>query len=210
MVTLAVHDLVELSDETVDELSQRAMGEGQPWVCEALARSPWVVARRANPTDTDHTAVGVRGTYRHQRWGTEIRTAGCLQVLAPSDLLAVSAVRDLPAFRALDSLKLMKLPGVWGPGGSVGAELASGHPTVTENSDLDVVVRLDSLPDRISSTELLESLCTVTEQTGVRIDALVETPVGGVNLQELAEDGGSIVTRTPDGPVLLVDARSDR
>lgn len=210
MVNAVVHDIVKLSPGAVIELGRHASGQGQPWVVDSLAASPWVVVRRASPVEDVHLAVGVRGRYRHQRWGTEVPFSECLTVVPPSDLVERTASRDLPVFRALALLRSAPLPDDWGPGGSVGAELASGHPEATPTSDLDLVIRIDSVPDQSTARRMQGTLDRVSEQTGVEIDALVETPEGGVNLQELANGVDTAIVRTADGPVPLADLRSWR
>lgn len=210
MVNAVVHDIVELSSEAVAGLCGSASGQGQPWVVDSLAASPWAVVRRARAAEDAHLAVGVRGRYRHQRWATEVPASACLRVLCPSDLVERVSSRDLPVFRALALLRSAPVPGDWGPGGSVGAELASGHPEATLTSDLDLVIRVDSIPDPSTARTTQGTLDRVREQTGVEIDALVETPEGGVNLQELANGVDTAVARTADGPVPLADLRSRR
>lgn len=210
MVTAVVHDIVELSSDAVNELCRRASGQGQPWVVDSLAASPWAVVRRTRAAEDAHLAVGVRGRYRHQRWGTEVPASACLRVLRPSDLVDRIPSRDLPVFRALALVRSAPIPGDWGPGGSVGAELASGHPEATPTSDLDLVIRVDSIPDPSTARTMQGTLDRVREQTGVEIDVLVETPGGGVNLQELATGSDTAVARTADGPVPLADLRSRR
>ena len=72
------------------------------------------------------------------------------------------------------------------------------------------MIRLETLLERESAVELDDTLRVVSTRTGVRIDALVEIPTGGIHLRELATSGGSVVARTPEGPVLLTDVRSGR
>lgn len=210
MVNVVVHDIVELSSEAVAGLCGSASGQGQPWVVDSLAASPWAVVRRARAAEDAHLAVGVRGRYRHQRWGTEVPASACLRVLRPSDLVDRIPSRDLPVFRALALVRSAPIPGDWGPGGSVGAELASGHPEATPTSDLDLVIRVDSIPDPSTARRMQDMLDRVGEQTGAEIDALVEMPGGGVNLRELATGSDTAVARTTDGPVPLADLRSRR
>jgi phosphoribosyl-dephospho-CoA transferase len=210
VVNPVVHDIVELSSGVVTELCGQASEQGQPWVVDSLSVSPWAVTRRASPVDGEHLAIGVRGRHRHQRWGTEVPASACLSVLRPSDLVERNPPRDLPVFRALSLLRKLPFPGNWGPGGSVGAELASGHPEASSTSDLDLVIRVDSVPDTSEARPMQVMLDQVSAQTGVEIDALVETPGGGVSLQELATGVDTAVVRTADGPVPLANLWSLR
>ena len=74
----------------------------------------------------------------------------------------------------------------WGPGGSVGFELATGVATAIASSDLEVILR------QARWLELHEALAlraALTEAaTPGRIDVLLETPLGGVSLTDLARE----------------------
>src|SRR5207244_2642648 len=63
-----IHDLL-LTTST--EIRQACQAE-PAWVRPALAKYPWVVARRAIAPE-DRIAVGVRGQERQQRWGGFMR-----------------------------------------------------------------------------------------------------------------------------------------
>jgi phosphoribosyl-dephospho-CoA transferase len=89
----------------------------------------------------------------------------------------------------------------WGPVGSVGFELASGQPTVTGSSDLDVII---SAPGRLSQASTL-MLSTRLSSLPVRVDIQVETPFGAFALLEYAREMFRVVLRTPDGPRLVQD-----
>ena len=58
--------------------------------------------------------------------------------------------RTIPALRALSLLtqRWKALDSAWGPGGSVGFELATGRHVVTPQSDLDVVIYAHETDDR--------------------------------------------------------------
>nr|WP_196804871.1 phosphoribosyl-dephospho-CoA transferase MdcG domain-containing protein [Methylopila sp. M107] len=87
----------------------------------------------------------------------------------------------------------------WGPGGSAGFELATGRPTLTPDSDLDVVIRTSALPPVAAWGPLSAAL----EKSPLRVDVLVETPSGGVALAELLGGGGEVHLRTASGPRLV-------
>ena len=114
-----------------------------PWVWPALEKYPWVVARRT-VSPKDRVAVGVRGQERQQRWGGFMRKDQIVKAITPWHLrsgLANTARLSLPAMQSLCFLEieLASLSNDWGPGGSVGYELASRAPVVTQESDLDLV-----------------------------------------------------------------------
>jgi phosphoribosyl-dephospho-CoA transferase len=139
------HDLLLVKSPTIEE----ACIVKPTWVTPALAKYPWVVARRAVSPE-DRIAVGVRGQERQQRWGGFVRKDQIVKMVAPWYLrsgLANTVRLCLPAMQALRFLEI-ELPSFsnnWGPRGSVGYELASRAPVVTRESDLDLVI---GAPDR--------------------------------------------------------------
>jgi phosphoribosyl-dephospho-CoA transferase len=82
----------------------------------------------------------------------------------------------------------------------VGFELASGVPTATTSSDLDLLVRA---PQPLS-WEMAEALFTHLAKVSVRIDVQIETPSGAFALAEYVRRGPDgqtmILLRTTDGP----------
>lgn len=185
------HDLLKLSADTV-------LPTNTPrWVVGALTAAPWVVVRRARAAP-GRVAVGVRGCTRSQRHALDVRRCDIAAVVTPEELAHSSASADRPAFRALDVIRpaLDRVHISWGPTGSVGFELATGIRTVTQTSDLDLVVRLTGLC-HIAAIER-----AITE-TGARIDCQVETAAGAIALTELTADTPEILVRTADGPWLM-------
>ena len=180
-----------------------------PWVRESLERAPWVVVRRAGPRD-GWLPVGVRGPLRQQRFAAWLAGADVLACVTPEGLARRRPWTDrsraarLPALAALDQvgaiLRAHRLGSSWGPAGSVGFELASGCPTVTEQSDLDLVVHVATPMAAAPAASLLSALCKLA----VRADLLLETPRGAVALAEYARASGPVLLRTPDGPRLVV------
>jgi phosphoribosyl-dephospho-CoA transferase len=176
------------------------------WVRPALGKYPWVVARRAISPE-DRIAIGVRGQERQQRWGGYVRKDQVAKVIAPWYLrsgLADSVRLRLPAMQSLRFLEieLASLSNHWGPGGSVGYELASGAPVVTEGSDLDLVI---SAPDRFErdfAQHLLKKIALVSAKVDVRI----ETPWCGFSLEEYGRrNSENLLVRTSTGPRLATD-----
>src|SRR6202161_2367969 len=138
--TLHVHDLILLRTE-----SAVISTEGEP-ACPYLNpnQRPWVVVRRGGTPD-GLMPVGVRGSQRHERCAGFTRLSDVLETRHPDQLrlmLAEHSRRGLPAFLTLSYLEshLAGLDMSWGPGGSVGYELASGIPTVRTDSDLDLIL----------------------------------------------------------------------
>jgi phosphoribosyl-dephospho-CoA transferase len=87
----------------------------------------------------------------------------------------------------------------WGPGGSVGYELASGVATVRESSDLDLIF---FAPKKLDMTEAQDLWQMISCAPG-KVDALVETPFCGFSLEEFATTSPrKILLRTSDGRIL--------
>ena len=90
----------------------------------------------------------------------------------------------------------------WGPGGSVGFELASGRKVTTEASDLDLVIRAQ---ERITVEEA-RFLLVRTFGLEAKIDVRVETPVCGFSLEEyVSASSARILLRYPEGVSLGQD-----
>ena len=90
----------------------------------------------------------------------------------------------------------------WGPGGSVGYELASGVPAVHASSDLDFILFAHKKLDRTKAQDLWRMISSAPG----KVDALVETPYCGFSLEEfLATSHRKILLRTNDGRILGSD-----
>jgi phosphoribosyl-dephospho-CoA transferase len=201
----AVHSLLRLrSPETLE-------WESHPpeWASESLRRAPFVVMRRPLPR-TAVLPVGVRGAARSQRaaaWVSAGAVQECItpQMLAAQRVWRQRRVAGTPAVAALEEVAAIfdghGMAGQWGPGGSVGFELASGVPATTRNSDLDIVLGAAASMARADAARLHAELSALT----VRIDVLLETPNGAVALAEYANSAGAVLLRSPQGPRLARD-----
>jgi phosphoribosyl-dephospho-CoA transferase len=125
------------------------------------------------------------------------------QLLHRMPLLSGERRSALPAFSALDRASDVIRPFglTWGPGGSVGFELASGVPAARPTSDLDLVIRARAPLPRTVAAHLAAALATLP----VPPDAQLETPHGAASLVEYARDEGPVLLRTVDGPRLAAD-----
>jgi phosphoribosyl-dephospho-CoA transferase len=132
------------------------------------------------------------------------------EILTPQALLgrvvmaALSRAAAIPAFRALSLLaERWKAVGpVWGPGGSVGFELATGRHIVTPQSDLDVVIYAHEQMT-VNEARLLRDS---TQGLPAPVDIRVETPTCGFSLVEYASQAtASILLRTASGAALGAD-----
>jgi phosphoribosyl-dephospho-CoA transferase len=155
--------------------------------------------------------VGVRGLTRSQRFAAFVAVAEIADRLSPEDLTVSDYVSEqrrkdaVPALAALDRVAglLMRAGWRWGPGGSVGFEIATGVPTATSSSDLDLILRQEPRLEPGEAGDLLAALAEAAAPA--RIDVMLETPCGGVSLADLAARPAELLVRTPDGPRLSVD-----
>lgn len=196
------HDLLLVKSATIEEAR---MAE-PTWVRPALEKCPWVVARRAI-SPKERIAVGVRGQGRQQRWGGFMRKDQIVKMVAPWYLrsgLANKMRLCLPAMRSLRFLEieLASLSNHWGPGGSVGYELASRAPVVTRESDIDLVI---SVPDRFDR-DFAEHLWKKIALAPAKVDVRIETPWCGFSLEEyVRRTSEKLLVRTSTGPRLTTD-----
>jgi phosphoribosyl-dephospho-CoA transferase len=174
------------------------------WVEEALRKSPFVVVRRGRVTEQE-IPVGVRGPERNQRWETFCHPKLVRSILTPPQLLAgnisIARAKAIPALRAFKLLKdrWLRLGRPWGPGGSVGFELATGNLVANERSDLDIVIYADT---RMTVDEA-KSLWAHAMNLSAVADIRVETLVAGFSLAEYARASVTrILLRTPNGHAL--------
>jgi phosphoribosyl-dephospho-CoA transferase len=191
------HDLVRLADP--DEI---LTGTEPAWVGAALAAAPWAVIRRAR-APAGHLAAGVRGPARHQRHAMLIPAGAAAGIARPEDLRPAASVisPETPALAALRECGpiLDGLGHPWGPTGSAGFELATGYPATTQDSDLDLLIRLGALSGFTRAAALAGQLSGLP----ARVDSYLETGHGAVALAELAAHPDKIVLRTSDGPRLV-------
>jgi phosphoribosyl-dephospho-CoA transferase len=200
------HDLIRLREPialTVD-------APAPAWVEPALRRTPWVVVRRGYVCD-GMMPIGVRGLARQQRFAAFLPVADIAFRLLPEDLTVSrcaieqkrrEAVPVLDALARVASI-LERGSSRWGPGGSVGFELATGVPTATVSSDLDVILRQDR---PLEQNEAFDLRAALTEAAGpARIDVMLETPRGGVSLADLVAMPAHVLVRTPEGARLAAD-----
>ncbi|MBB6143116.1 phosphoribosyl-dephospho-CoA transferase [Silvibacterium bohemicum] len=199
---LHVHDLILLRTEPAVTFP-----EGEP-ACAYLNpnQRPWVVVRRERISD-GLLPVGMRGSERNERCAGFTRWSEVLETRRPDELrllLAADSRRTLLAFQTLAYLecRLAGLDENWGPGGSVGFELASGIPAVREGSDLDLIL---FAPKKLEITEA-QNLWRIISSAPGKVDALIETPFCGFSLQEfVTASPRKMLLRTSDGRVLGSD-----
>jgi phosphoribosyl-dephospho-CoA transferase len=178
------------------------------WVERSLERAPFVVVRRANLFD-GMIPVGVRGSLRKQRSAAYLAPESIRNRITPEQLaanrgwLTNARTEEIPAFKVLADLeeKLANFPLAYGPTGSIGFELASGLPTATSTSDLDLLVRA---PARLPM-QVAQELITIFSGSACRVDSQLETPRGAVSLTEYARGKTPLLLRQAGGSVLISD-----
>ena len=193
------HDLLRLSDTAVDSLP----ADAPSWARRALTATPWVVVRRAAapevgrrghpravqiPALRDDRAVRCRRTDRHTGATQRSRAAG------PSRFACCPRIAD----GARRFLSATGLP--WGPTGSVGFELATGAHTITRASDLDVVLRVDSVTPQV--LQRLSVLHNELQAAAARVDCQIEMAKGAVTLADIVSSDPRVLVRSTDGPRL--------
>ena len=201
LVDLWPHHLVQIDPEAI--LIEE--GDSWPvWAGASLAAAPWAVVRhgRAAP---GFVAVGIRGPGRAARWGTELSMSGVLEVRAPESLRNCEAWDSLPDVAAVRSLRalaagLSSTQLCWGPAGSVGFSIATGWIVCNDASDLDIVVRCSTRPQR----GVLEHLAALLSRQEARVDCQVIMPAGTAHLDDLIGED-PVLLRTHDGPYFCVD-----
>jgi phosphoribosyl-dephospho-CoA transferase len=190
------HDLLRLLGAAAPSLPVDA----PVWTRDALLAAPWVVVRRCT-APAGLIPVGIRGTTRYQRYPWLVTPDQVHHTVTPEDLSLADlpAGRDLPATRTLAAIRttLHDMDVQWGPTGSVGFELATGIPTATSASDLDLVVRAPADP------ALLVALHHRLAGLDARVDCQVETRWGVVALAEMVSECGEVLMRTATGPLLV-------
>ncbi|WP_445168760.1 malonate decarboxylase holo-ACP synthase [Mycolicibacterium sp. Dal123E01] len=189
------HDLVRLPDSTT------LPDDAPAWAVQAIRDVPWVVIRRGLSPQR-MIAVGVRGSTRSERYGTHLCLDDAREVVTPEALAHMSELREMPALATLRAIRpLMGRAGLaWGPTGSVGFELASGRGTVTPESDLDLIVRTDSV---VAVLDALTALHRGFGSLATRVDCQIETSCGAVALAELVGRQPDVMLRTAEGPRLV-------
>lgn len=185
------HYLLKLESIVLKSESGEALTDVPSWVGNSLDKAAWVVVRRGEIT---HGLVpaGVRGSSREQRYAAyvPINTIACC--MSPVQLR--QQFLEMPpkmrtangAFHMLEALatKWSATDLLWGPGGSAGFEIASRIPTVSESSDLDIVIYSDT---QVSINKLRE-LQALIPNSPTKVDVQVETQSCGFSLAEYIRD----------------------
>ena len=194
------HDLLELTSAR----AVREIASAPAWVEQSLSACCYAVVRRKQTSSND-IAIGIRGKERNERWASSVNVNDIKTVISPFEIRTKGRMKQhgrattIPALQNLQKLETIwsELEFRWGPGGSVGFELATGFPAATQTSDLDIVL---FAPQRFSQARAQELLLTV-RKIGDAIDVLVEAPECAFSLTEYASaEGQSIMLRSYGEP----------
>lgn len=179
--------------------------EQQPdWYPQHDVTRPVVVRRAQHPTQIP---VGIRGEGRSQRLAAWVEYGQITRVMLPEDVAKTQNWRiqykrhSLPQFLALEQVDVIfkQYNLLWGIGGSIGFELATGFITANESSDLDLVVTLEQPIE----DHCLQQLWQALGKVGVAMDVQIETPNGAFALREWLQRGSqAVMMKTPQAPVL--------
>jgi phosphoribosyl-dephospho-CoA transferase len=195
-MALEPHDLLNINPK--DMISHSLVPE---WVGQSLETAPLVVVRRIH-APIGQIAIGIRGKERNQRFAAFLPKSCVIKQIKPEELTRRNLWKDKQSlvYTAMDSVgeifKVYRLS--WGPGGSVGFELASGVETVTPKSDLDVIMRAPEPVPVYMAMDVVEQF----KKIPIRIDVQVETPAGGFSLSEYSRNTGPVLLKTKFGPKL--------
>lgn len=202
-MALKSHDLVQIRDITEVLKSVNKLS----WVEDSLQTCPWAVIRRA-PLQNDTIPIGIRGKTRSERLACSLNTSNIASIVTPETLAKEKwwhhhrTKVPLP-FQVLDDVNeiMKRYPLPWGPGGSVGFELVTGVPCVSDKSDIDLIIRSPGHLDKNVAKEMVHDFSALD----TRIDVQVETGIGAFSLIEYARDDPPILLRTTKGPKLVRD-----
>ena len=179
------------------------------WVEHSLREAPLVVVRRAK-SFAEIIPVGVRGSLRNQRFAAFLAPVSIRRRITPEQLsatggrLSKARIQEIAGLKALAVIEeqLASFSLAYGPTGSIGFELASGLPTATSASDLDLLIRA---PERLP-IQLAQELVSIFSGRPCRVDAQLETPRGALSLAEYASGQRPLLLRQDGGPILVDDA----
>lgn len=205
---LKANDLIKIND--ISDLIGDFMDI--PWINEAVKRAAFVVVRRA-PIINDMIPVGVRGNNRSQRLAATMLNSNIIEIINPEQLVEDKLwrnnkhIRETHIFETLEAVdSIFKTHNMtWGLTGSVGFELASGVETVTDTSDLDIIIKAE----RFLSVKTAEDIIKELLKVPTKVDVQLETSKGSVALAEYARGNSPFLIRTVNGPRLVENLWSE-
>lgn len=188
------HDLI-----WIDDIASLFVDGALPdWVAHHWHITLPLVVRRATVAK-EFIPVGIRGVGRSQRLACKVLTASVKRVVSPESLVCEgdANTQQRSIMQSLQLVKKYNLPWCWGVTGSCGYQLATGHSTLTDQSDLDLLIRC---PFPVLFDEL-KTLAEFFKILPCRVDAQIETLYGGFALNEWVRDKKALL-KTATGPVI--------
>lgn len=201
---LSPHDLIKIKDYKNLNIDFSSY----PFALDALKKSPFVVVRRT-PILDGLVPIGIRGTERSQRLAAFLPFSDIDNIFKPTYIvenklwLENSHIKNTDIYSSIETIyKIFEQYTLeWGICGSAGFELITKIPTVTENSDLDIIIKIETADDLFSAASAKE-LCKKLFDIKIKTDVQIETPKGSIALAEYASQTNPILIRTLNGPRL--------
>ena len=203
------HDLLTFND------NHDLILKGNPlpdWAKDSLSKAKIVVVRRGL-AKLGLIPVGLRGSRRSQRLAGFLVKKRVISRYSPAYFIKNKSWqklaperRKLPQFQALEKIYPILSESVWGIGGSLAYEMATGIATVQNNSkhksDLDIIL----VVKRKINIEQSRKLLTMLNQYQVHADVQVVKGQNGFALAEYAANHSpKVLVKTTAGPVLTAD-----
>lgn len=177
------------------------------WALERWQQSPYHVIRRAIVRNNE-IPIGIRGTSRGERFGCYIPIDWIEEIIRPQDLIVNQAwhhwarADQFPEmFTTIETMADILTDIEWGIGGSLGYELTTGQATITDNSDLDIIL----YPSQKFSREWANQWLSLSNHCAKKVDFQVETAKGAFHLVEYARGNKEILLKKIDGYSLAED-----
>lgn len=194
-----VHDIVFLySNEEVETFEQKPY-----WMLTDEMANRIAVVRRLKVTGKK-VAIGFRGNNRSKRFAAFTSVQNIERIIKPVDVLQFvpPASHEKSIKRLMEILQYFE----WGIGGSIGFSMATGIQVCHEQSDIDVIIYMDS----IAEISKLEALKPKLAQCENKLDIQIEIKgLGGVVLDDVLYNETFIV-RTATGPILFEGTKSKK
>ncbi|MFM2477801.1 malonate decarboxylase holo-ACP synthase [Celerinatantimonas sp. MCCC 1A17872] len=198
---LTPHDLV-----WIDTLDALHLSDAMPeWVKQTYRHNLPVVVRRDQKRE-GLIAAGIRGKLRSERQACWVETDHIIKVVQPHDIIDAQYWQHydwnhLPVVKSLIQLAEINWPQSWGVTGSCGYSLATGHMAMRAQSDLDLQVISFNRPEPDDFKLILKAI----ENLPVRVDIQLETPSGGVALNDWLKHPEHVLVKSNTGPYLSSD-----
>ena len=202
MTIPAPHDLVWVKNNN-SLISQTLLPE---WVSSEWSCSLPLVIRRDIAPKEGLIPVGIRGVARHKRAAAWIELNQIVKIVSPEMLVqqimqqTISLDMSSPALSALACLLQFQWPWDFGITGSCGYSFATQKSYMTDQSDLDLIIRYLEKPTKTQFDDLLILL----PQLPCRVDIQLESPNGACALTEWCTKS-NVLLKTNSGPLLVAD-----